>query len=284
MIARAKTTETAARSALAALRRVRAERRADRAARQGVLAGVELDRGTPTRKRLLDAASTLFADLREKARVRAEARRAAWREPEQTDLFAWLDARRSAARTKPLQTLLRLSDGGRGGPDPASPCVGCAMAAKCRTPCSLLAALIPVEETENRNEVRSTVLSEPGRQDGGRDVQFLTIPREWADDLNNAHGRDGGPGVWQVIVDRYGGDALLTAINSPLILTAKQRTVMLQFLTGKDRTQIRFARHTSRQSVHKIFHAALQRLRRHFGELPARADLLDDADEDLRDR
>lgn len=279
VIARARldATEGTPTTARAALLRARRARKADSLARQGVLFGVALDRGTPIRRRMLDAASTLFADLREKARVRAEARRSAWRAPEQTDIFTWLEARRAEARPQPL---LRITNGGRGGPDPSRPCVGCAMAPKCRAPCALLANMIPVEETENRNEVRSTVLSEPGRQDGGRDVQFLTIPTEWADDLNNHHGRDGGPGVWQVIVDRYGGERLLAAIHSPVVLTAKQRSVLLQWLAGKDRTEIRVARHTSRQSVHKIFHAALQRLRRHFGELPDRADLLDDLDDD----
>lgn len=260
--------------------RARREAREARAGRQCVFGGVSLDRTTPLRRRLLEAFEVTYGTLRDRVRARLEAQREGWKPPEQRDLFAWAEEHARCAPT-PAQTTLKLVTAPlRGGPNPDAPCVGCAMRARCKGPCDLLARLIPGEDTEDRNHVRSAVLSEPGRQDGGRDAQFLTLPKEWDDDRNNSYGRDVGPDVWPEVVKRYGGDRLMAAIMTPPILTAKQRSVMLQVMAGKNRTEVRVARSTSRQSVHKIWHAALRNLRRHFGDLPSGDELLDDAEHD----
>lgn len=262
----------------------RREARIAREGRQCVFASVTLDRTTPLRRRLLEAFEVTYGTLRERVRARMEAQREGWTAPEQRDLFAWAEehARRAPRPTQPALTLVP-SPPSRGGPNPDAPCDGCPMRARCKEMCDLVTRLIPAEDTEDRNHVRSAVLSEPGRQDGGRDAQFLTLPREWADDRNNRYGRDVGPDVWPTIVQRYGGERLMAAIMSPLVLTAKQRSVMLQVLAGKNRTEVRVARCTSRQSVHKIWHAALRNLRRHFGKLPDAEELLEASASDVAD-
>lgn len=252
-------------------------------ARQVSLAGVALEPATPLRRRLLDDYRATCEALRARTEAAAQARRAAWVAPSQCDLFAWAEARRAAPRLpKPAaRTRLSLTTGGvvRGGPDASRPCDGCAARAGCRTPCGLVTALLPPEEIEERHEVHSSVLSEPGKQDGGRDAPFLTLPEAWDDDANNTYGRDAGPDTWRALVARYGGDTLRTAIASPLVLTLPQRAVVEQLLMGRERTEIRTARRTSRQSVHKIVHAAIDRLRKHFGEAPTRAELRETAAE-----
>lgn len=265
-------------SAASVIAQARREARIEREGRQCVIEAVTLERTTPIRRRLLEAFEVTYGTLRERVRARMEAQREAWTAPEQRDLFMWAEERAKRA-PKPLPTLTLLpSPSGRGGPKPDAPCDGCPMRARCKEMCDLVTRLIPAEDTEDRNHVRSAVLSEPGRQDGGRDAQFLTLPSEWADDRNNSYGRDVGPDVWPTIVRRYGGERLTAAIMSPVILTAKQRSVMLQVLAGKNRTEVRVARSTSRQSVHKIWHAALRNLRRHFGQLPDAEELLEAAE------
>lgn len=279
-------------STRAASRASRSVFRAAFLARQVALAGVALEATTPLRRRLLDDYRATCEVLRARAEAAAEARRAAWVAPAQCDLFAWAEARRSApARpTKPVaRGRVSLTPGGvaRGGPDPSRPCVGCAVRATCKAPCALVSALLSPEEIEERHEVHSSVLSEPGKQDGGRDAPFLTLPEAWDDDVNNTYGRDTGIETWRALVARYGGESLRAAIASPLVLTRPQRAVIEQLLMGRARTEIRTARKTSRQSVHKIVHAAIDRLRKHFGALPSRAELaavaaeIDDADDGL---
>ncbi len=242
---------------------------------QTTFAGVSTEPTTSLRERLREefraslGARSTPSPMTMRERVLAKQRA---RVGEQTTIFEWLERR---PRPQTLQLARRTpTPDGRGGTDASRPCEGCAKRARCRAPCDLLAALIPVEDIEDRNAVRSTVLSNPDRQDGGRDEQFLTLPREWSDDANNSYGRDVGPDVWQVIVQRF-GEPLADAIRSPAVLTAKQRSVMLQVLSGKERTEIRVSRRVSRQSVHKIYHCALSRLRRHLGALPSRDALLE---------
>jgi hypothetical protein len=222
------------------------------------------------------------------------ARRAAFRRPAPPpavcqDLFAWAESRATPRNSRPpvrlglkrpsastaSTALDARTPGGSGaagttarveaprdygGPDPGVPCVGCPKSARCKSPCDLLAAALPPEETDHRREVRSSVLSEPGRQDGGHDEPFISIPLEWLDETANIHSREGTTGRWEAFMVAHGGERLRELIESPLVLTREQRTVIGQMLLGRERTDIRTARLTSRQSVHKVVHAALDAL------------------------
>lgn len=213
-----------------------------------------------------------FVPAERRAREAAEA-------PVCQDLFAWAAARDVVAPApRPSRATVRLglrrqgptADAGGagsstpardyGGPDPSAPCVGCPKRARCKAPCDLLAAALPPEEVDHRREVRSSVLSEPGRQDGGHDEGFITIPDEWAGDLANVHSREGTTGRWEAFTEAHGGERLRELVASPLVLTRPQRTVVEQMLLGRERVEIRVARSTSRQSVHKVVHAALDAL------------------------
>ena len=155
---------------------------------------------------------------------------------------------------------------GAGGPDPDRPCEGCALRSGCKTLCGLMVAMLPPEDVDDRRAVSSAVLSRPDRQDGGVDEGFIRLPAAWDDDPNNRYSRDGTEGLWDAFVLRFGGDGggrLRAAIASPLVLTPKQRSVVEQMLNGLERTEIRAVRCTSRQSVHKVVHAALAALQSH---------------------
>lgn len=143
----------------------------------------------------------------------------------------------------------------RGGPDPARPCDGCAMRARCRAPCELLAAQLAPEEIIASNEISSPALM-AGR---GYDPQFMTFPTvedgpvEEEDEL------------WPHVVAMF-GPRLHEAIP---LLTRAQQEVVGMLLAGRSRSEVGRIRGTKRQVTHKILHAALRALTRELGPLPS---------------
>lgn len=143
---------------------------------------------------------------------------------------------------------------GRGGPDPARPCEGCAKRARCRAPCELLSALLNPEELVASNEISSPALMQ-GR---GYDEAFMSFP-----DVDGWR-EDDSADRWPVVVAEMGPQ-----IRAHLgDLTRAQREVVGMFLDGKSRSEIGRARGTRRQVTHKIFHAALKTISEILGPLP----------------
>lgn len=159
---------------------------------------------------------------------------------------------------RPRVRLILRAPNGAGGPNPNAPCEGCPRRARCVTPCSLLAALLPAEDATAWNEVSSPALM-AGR---GVDEAFMTMPAALI--------ADEPADLWPEIVARYGGERLRAAMAG---LTAQQRAVLDLYLRGLSRAEIGTGRGTSRQATHKVFWAAVGRIQRSLGPLPPRAAL-----------
>lgn len=140
------------------------------------------------------------------------------------------------------------------------PCEGCPKRASCKAPCEELLALLPPEEIRAPNEISSPALM-AGR--GYSESFMVRHPALMACD-------DEGPLLWPVIVAEFA-----PLIRSALeVLTPTQRELMGRVLAGQTRAQAKHLRGVSRQSIHKVWHKALERLREVLGSVPDSEQLL----------